>query len=492
MPMNRRLKKIALLSGATLLLLGLVAAVAVRLIDVDRYRPEIEAAISEATGLDCSLGRLSLSLWPFLYLRIDQPALSFVGQPVLQAERITASAHLLPLLSRRLDIYAVTVTKLTATLIRDRKGTLNLLPPKKAPAKPHTLPFAGLRIAKILLEEANLRYENKATGFTAAASGVAFEAGPFALVDQGKSRFANGTDFLANAGWNGSLTAAAIRLNNLTLNHPALHFTASDNTLTVKPLTATVYGGTLDASLTVTDLAANPQLAATGTIKDLEVAPISSAVRHQGRITGRLQVAATLATKGTDRSLLRRLHGSVAMHGKGLTIENIDLDTILTQYAKSQEFGLLDLGSLFIVGPFGPLLSKTIDLSGSALGVGRGSSRITRLVSDWTVTNGIANAKDVAFATPRHRLAFTGRLDFPAKRFRDFRIGVVDQRGCATFTQTVNGSFRDPQVEKASFVARTFLNPLLSLFRKGTTALGGSKSPCLLFYQGSVPHPAAP
>ncbi|HSR37101.1 MAG TPA: AsmA family protein, partial [Desulfurivibrionaceae bacterium] len=127
--MKRRLKTIAIVGAFMVLLVGMLAAVAVRFIDVDRYRPEVEAAISEATGLDCSLGTLSLRLWPLPNLRIEHPALNRFGRPILKAERITLSAHLLPLLSRRLELRSITVHKLTGTIRRDRQGHLNLLPP---------------------------------------------------------------------------------------------------------------------------------------------------------------------------------------------------------------------------------------------------------------------------------------------------------------------------------------------------------------------------
>lgn len=492
--MNRRLRKYLIYGGGALLLALAGTAAAVRLIDVDRYRPGIEAAIHEATGLDCSLGKLSLSLWPFLYLQSDHPVLRHAGQPILQAERITASAHLLPLLSRRLEIHAITVTQLTGTIQRDRKGNLNLLPPwKPRPKQPITLPLASLRVAKLVFRNANLRYEDAASGTIAAAKDLNFTVGPFLLVDQGRTVVRSGRDLLA-ASWNGDLQATTISFNALTLDHPALRFAVAQNTLTAKPVTAALYGGKMEGNVTVADLGPNPQLATACSINDLDLTRLSAALHRKSRLIGRLHVTATLTTSGMKHEvMLRRLNGTVAMQGKRLTLENLDLDTVLTQYAKSQDIGLFELGSIFIVGPFGPLLSKAFDLSGTALGMSRGNSRITQLASDWTIRDGIATTKDVAFATPHHRLAFRGQLDLPAERFRDFRVGVLDQRGCATFTQTINGSFHAPQVEKTSFFARTIVNPLLSLFHKGATALGGDgKTGCTPFYQGRVPHPATP
>lgn len=490
--MKRRLKKIALLAGATLLLLGLLAGVAVRLLDVDRYRSRAQIAISEATGLDCSLGRLSLSLWPLLNLHVDQPALSHAGQPILRAERITATAHLLPLLTGRLAIETVIITRLTGTIVRDRQGNLNLLPPRK-PQPDRGLPLTGLTIAHCTLENAELRYQDAATGFKAAAIALDLDAGPFAVVEQGQAVYPSGRDFMAAAAFSGNMKAKTLAVNTVTLDRPALHFEYARNALRLDPLTATIYGGKTDAALTLADLAATPRLDLICTIDGLDLARVTEASQAKQRMSGRLHLAMHLAARGTSRqTLLRQMDGTLTMHGSRLTIQGLDLDTVLSQYAKSQSLGLFDLGSIFIIGPFGPLLSKAFDLSGAAIGAGRGSSEVMRLVSDWTMSNGIASTRDVALATPRHRLAFSGRLDIPAARFADFRVAVVDSRGCATFTQTVNGTFHDPEIAKANLLAKTVVTPLLSLFQKGATVLSGGKAACTPFYRGSVPHPAAP
>ncbi|MEW6500886.1 MAG: AsmA family protein [Thermodesulfobacteriota bacterium] len=485
--MKRRLKTIALVAAATLLL-GALAAAAVRFIDVERYRPRFESAIHDATGLDCSLGHLSLSLWPFPNLRADHPTLGHAGRTILKAERLTLSVRLLPLLDRRLELRALTLTRASGTIRRDKEGRLNLLPTRKKERPAMAGPFSGLRIAEIVLDNADLRYEDAATGFFVAAREMDLALGPFTFVEKGK---ASGNPFAG--AWQGHLAAKAIRTKNLTLDRPSVSFAAQNRSLTLQPVSATVHGGKLTAAVTVNDFPGpNPQWSSTCTIDGLDLASLSTALRHRNRLTGRLQVNTGLTTSGTGRAaLLRRLNGNVAMHGQELTIDGIDLDTVLSHYAKSQELDLFDLGSIFLVGPFGPLLGKAFDLTGSALGVGRGKSRITRLASEWSVANGVAAAQDVALATPQHRLAARGRLDLAAERFRDFRVALVDRRGCATVTQTIGGTFRHPEVGKADFLTRAIVNPILSLFRKGAATLNGKPAGCATpFYQGSIPHPA--
>src|SRR5215831_15647732 len=80
-----------------LLLVGLLAVVVVvvpRLVDVDRYRPEVVAQIENATGKKTEIGHLSLSILPTVSIRADDFALAnpsgFPEEHLLTARRIYA------------------------------------------------------------------------------------------------------------------------------------------------------------------------------------------------------------------------------------------------------------------------------------------------------------------------------------------------------------------------------------------------------------------
>ena len=44
-------------------------------------------------------------------------------------------------------------------------------------------------------------------------------------------------------------------------------------------------------------------------------------------------------------------------------IAGIDLDEVLANYKKSQNFRLTDVGAYMVLGPFGPVLSKGYDFA---------------------------------------------------------------------------------------------------------------------------------
>lgn len=490
---NKSVRKYLLVTSAAVLVIALAAGLTVRLIDVDRYRPQVEAAITEATGLACTISRLRLSLRPLLNLHAEKAALTKNGKELLAADQLTVAIHLLPLLRRDIEIREIVIDTLRAVARRNAAGQINILPALPSPTGPAGLPFNRLHLNKISLNNATLRFEDIPTATTLHAEKLSLALGPFALVNHGQPLFKNSDDFLQQADFSGQLTAQTLRINAVSLHKLALRFSYAGHTLRINPLTALLHGSEAGSTLTIANIGTMPQIAFSCTVKHLEVGPLMTALQQKQRLAGRLDLYGELFSFGNDRAaLLKNLAGTVAIKGKQLTVSELDLDTILNQYEKSQNIGLFDIGSIFVVGPFGPLLSKVFDLSGTALGIGRGSSRITHLVSDWNIRKGVAAARDVAFATSKNRLALKGKIDLAQKRFDDLEIAILDARGCAKFIQTVNGTFQDPDLKKASLLTRSLINPVFSLLKKGAATLTGTEGSCTPFYQGSVPHPATP
>jgi uncharacterized protein involved in outer membrane biogenesis len=74
--MSSRLKVIVTLVLLLISVLVVVVVVVPRLVDIDRYRPEVVAQIEKATGKKTEIGRLSLSILPSLSIRADEFALA--------------------------------------------------------------------------------------------------------------------------------------------------------------------------------------------------------------------------------------------------------------------------------------------------------------------------------------------------------------------------------------------------------------------------------
>jgi AsmA protein len=195
-----------------------------------------------------------------------------------------------------------------------------------------------------------------------------------------------------------------------------------------------------------------------------------------------------LAFRGKDAPEMKRtLSGQVSLRGDDLTLHGMDIDGALSTVEQAQQLNLADMGAFLLTGPLGAEATKGYRFGGaSRSAAGEKESRLTRLVSDWTVRDGVAEAKDVAFATRKNRIALKGKLDIVNERFVDVTVAVLDEKGCAKLRQKISGPFRDPQMDKVSAL-ESVVSPMLGIFERAKRLMG--RSECEPFYAGSVPHP---
>jgi uncharacterized protein involved in outer membrane biogenesis len=123
--MSRPLK-IILISVAASLVLALLVPY---LVDVDRYRPQMEAEVQKQTGRRLEIGKLRARVLPSLGFTLEKVALGpppgFADVNLLTAEEIQGSIALLPLLRGELEVTSVDVEKPAVILATDEHGKTN-------------------------------------------------------------------------------------------------------------------------------------------------------------------------------------------------------------------------------------------------------------------------------------------------------------------------------------------------------------------------------
>ena len=212
----------------------------------------------------------------------------------------------------------------------------------------------------------------------------------------------------------------------------------------------------------------------------------SSGKIPQKSMEGTVNLSADLKATGRSADEVKRsLNGDVSLNGDNLTLNSIDIDELIPKYERSQNFNLVDVGAYFLVGPFGPVLTKGYNF-GSVYEESRGGKGIiSKLVSIWKVKNGIAGATDVALATKKYRIAMKGGLNFNYDRFEDVTVAVLDKRGCAVYSQKMHGPFRKAQIEKVSML-KSITGSVSNALKDAWKFIGGE---CTVFYSGSVAQP---
>lgn len=167
--MNRALKWI-LIGGGSLLLVLIAAVVLIPLlVDVNRYKPQIEARVQEATGRSFAIGGdIDLSIFPWIGvslsdLRLGSPA-GFEEAQLLKVGDFEARVKLMPLLSRQVEIKRVVLQAPEIVLVKQKNGATNW--DFKSPAtaqKPEAAPEkasgdgSGLALQSLTAEEIAIR-----------------------------------------------------------------------------------------------------------------------------------------------------------------------------------------------------------------------------------------------------------------------------------------------------------------------------------------------
>ena len=469
-------RKIALFAaGGLVALLILVAVALVLFVDVNAHKPRLEAAASDALGMEVRIGgRLGIGLFPGFHVTLEDVRIRNRGADVASAKTTILGIELLPLLHKEVRVVKIGMKRPRISIEQDRDGKFNFEERKETKG---TRFFLDAK--KISLSDGALFYADKKTGED-------LEAGDFNL-DVSRLRFTGGKtpDPLKNLSFLAEFSCKEFRKGTLAVSNLKIRIEGKDGILDLNPMTMRLFGGEGSGSLRADLSGSVPHYHVRYSLSRFRIEEFLKALSPKKVAEGSMDFSSSLSTQGKTASEMKRnANGEFSLRGENLTLDGIDLDRTFSRYEASQSFNLVDVGAFFFAGPFGPLITKGYNFGSLFLGSG-GSSRIRVLVSDWKVERGIARAKDVAMATNENRIALVGSLDFANERFNDVTVAVVDGKGCAKVHQKIRGPFRKPEVEKVS-VLQSAAGPLLNLFKQAGKLFGG---PCEVFYAGSLAPP---
>src|SRR5262245_44004989 len=145
------MRKVAIGIGVLVLLIIGIALISPQFVDVNHYRPQIEAKLRQHLGRDVSLGPMRVSLLPLAF-RVENATIGedarYGSQPFAKVQTLYVSPKLLPLLHRQLEIKSLQLDRAAIELVRDEKGIWNFssLMHDKDSQKPSSLSLNQLKI----------------------------------------------------------------------------------------------------------------------------------------------------------------------------------------------------------------------------------------------------------------------------------------------------------------------------------------------------------
>lgn len=477
---RRRFRRILAWLGGGLALALLLILIGLAAFDPGSLRPQLEATASRALGQPVRVdGSIDIDLFGGPALRVGDVSVGEDQRPVVNAGQVRLTPKLTSLLTGSPRLAEVHADGARIRLARDAEGRWNLAAANgDAPAaREGTGALPAVR-----LSDAALAIVDRAGGPPLTAEGCQLALPTLGLAGE------PGDSTLARLRLEGTLDCERLQRGALTVHALRVGLGADGGRLTAAPLSARVFDGRLEGEAHMEFVGDAPALSLDYRLEAFALQAFLRRLSEAASASGQLNLAVNLESRGADReTLLANLSGTARLAGSGLEVEGVDLDERLAEYRSTQRFNLVDVGAFLFAGPAGLAVTKGYDYT-RLLREGEGVTPITELVSEWEVRDGIARARDVALATEANRLIALGTLDLRAQRFRDFRVLLVDPRGCAVMEQAITGTFADPGVPETTMVA-SLLGPLTSLVERGIEAL--TPDDCEPVYDGSVEAPGS-
>ncbi len=175
-------KTLLLAAGAIVVLVVLVIALVAATFDPNKYKPEIAAAVKDRTGRTLAIeGNLALTFFPSIGIAVGKTSLSEPDGSGIFARFDDAkmSLALLPLFSRQVVIDRVTLSGLTADLVKRKDGRTNFDDLLNAPGRAGAVkrePKPAPQREAMRLEIAGIEIRSSAIGWRDDSSGDQLKA----------------------------------------------------------------------------------------------------------------------------------------------------------------------------------------------------------------------------------------------------------------------------------------------------------------------------
>jgi len=474
--MSKSLKIILFAVSGFVGLLVFVAVSVFLFVDADAYKPRLEAAASSALGMEIKArGHLGIGFVTGLLVTMEDVHVRNRGADVASAKEARLGIDLLSLFHKELRIGEIALIRPRISIERDRDGKFNLEKPEAAGGR-----LRALELTKVSLSNGSLHYADK-------QSGEGFEAGDCSL-DVHRLRLPGGESpgLMKKLSLTAELACGRIGTRNFAASDLKIAVAGRDGVFDLKPVSMHAFGGQGSGSIRADFAGAVPVYHVRYSLSKFHIEEFLKTLSPKKVAEGSMDFSTTLSMQGKSANeMIRTAHGEVSLRGEDLALDGIHLDRVLSRIESSQDFNLVDVGAFFFAGPIGLAVTKGYNFASIFQGSG-GRSNIHKLVSEWKVERGVAQARDVAMATNENRIALQGGLDFVNEQFDDVTMALIDAKGCATVRQKIRGTFQKPVVEKPN-ILKSLTGPALRLLKKGRDLFPGGE--CEVFYAGSVAPP---
>ncbi|NTV00529.1 MAG: AsmA family protein, partial [Methanoregulaceae archaeon] len=350
--MSKSLKSILFVIAG---LIGLLISISVALflyVDTSAYKPRLEKAASEALGMDVHVGgRLGISFFPGLHIRLDDVHIRNQEMDIASAEEASLEIALLPLLHKEVRLRRIGLQRPRITIKRNSDGTFNFQKRKGTRGTSH-----ALDLKKLSLSDGVFLYGNEQTG-------KGYEVGNFDLeVRSLRIAGRNGAELLKSLSFTAEFACRNIQTKGFMFSDVKCTCKGKDGILALNPVTWRLFEGHGSGIIGVDLTEPVPRYTIRSSISKFRIEESLKSLSSNKVAEGSMDFSASLSMRGnTAEQMKQTAGGEVSLRGENLTLYGHDLDREFARYETSQNFNLVDAGAFFFAGPLG-LVDLTADI----------------------------------------------------------------------------------------------------------------------------------
>ncbi len=272
-----------------------------------------------------------------------------------------------------------------------------------------------------------------------------------------------------------SLRIGKIKARYYNFNEVVYSIDAKNKKITVVPENDSILGVKAEGKLIISPYEKPPTYSLDYSLKQFPVGEMFVNFLEDSILSGKADFYMNLNFKGNDeKSILQTLDGKIRLRAKNLTLYGANLDKFIDSYRKSHTLNFLDIGVVIYAGPIGLLATKGGGFARVKVTDRKKKSLIDRMISDWKIVSDSLIVDDVAIRTRQNRIALKGWYSYKSDSL-DFKIGLLNKKGCSDLTQGFSGSSKKPEIDNLGFFS--ILEPK-----------NNNKKECTVFYKGKLEH----
>jgi hypothetical protein len=445
-------------------------------LDSKENKIRIETLASEALSLEIHIdGPLDIDFLRGLHLTLGKFRIAEQGQELLVADGAQIGIAMLPLLVGKIEILSIDLDQPNIAIF---PSILANLPAEYLASMEE---FLGVHeITELSFSGAIFKYFDNQDEEILSAMDCNLQ------MQKIKMQRGLAEVLLQNLSFSSELTCAEFQYNSYRGSGLKVIAVAADGVINLAPITMQFLDGQGSGGILADFSKATPRYQVSYVLPGLKLKGLLNTLPTEYTAAGSLDLTLNLEMEGNDSAqLMQSAKGAIFLHGAQLTLTGIDLDEKFEKFEFSQNFNLIDAGAFLFAGPLGLLATKGYDFA-SLLAQSSGNSKISSLISDWKIADGMAQSVDVAMATGKYRVALQGQLDLVNTQFVDVTMAMLDHEGCSLIQQKVHGSFAQPEVDPSQILF-TLASPFIKLLKQGAAVI--TDESCEVFYSGKVAAP---